>query len=514
MGVEESCSASDIADRICRSESLPTVPAVALTIMNKCKDDDVDFGELASLIGSDPALAARILRLANSAALGGRRRITSLRPALTRLGLRLTHATVLGFALAAQTDAMGDFDSTHFWRYSLSTSHAARAISKCTGRLDPDDAFAAGLLQDVGVLALCCALGDDYRAVLEDHRESAQPLQELEEETVGTTHTLVGAELLSGWGLPDALCRPVRYHHCAEEAIPDGLTEESAELGRTLRLADGVAQVFNGPDRNVRHEHLLTAARGPFGLTRSEMRTILSDVGAGVQSSAAAFRIDVGSVLSYADIRARSMQKVIELTAEIQAGFHEYQARAERTRQELSELEEEHRKVRKQAMRDELTGAMTRAAFMERLEDELHKGDDEGKQLAFALLDIDRFKSVNDGLGHPAGDRVLESFGDQLQRALRGTDAVGRYGGDEFAILLPDTDMEAALSVAERIRRGVGHASKSWVDGVDGITISVGLVHSNGSPLAGQAERVVEEADKCLYAAKEDGRNCVRYRSL
>lgn len=514
MSSGQRSSATELAARVCRNESLPTVPAVAMTIMQRCKDEDVDIRKLASLVSSDPALAARILRLANSAALCGRQQIKSVSSALMRLGLRLTHATVLGFALAANTDAMGEFDSEHFWRYALTTSHAAREICKATGFLDPDDAFAAGLLQDVGVLALHCAMAQDYRAVLEDHMASALPLDQLEQEAIGTTHMLVGAELLGKWGLPAEVSDPVRHHHCSDDELTGGLPEQALQLAKTLRLADGIAQVFNGPDRNVRHEDVMRVAKNMFGLGESQTRKLLSDVGAGVQSAAVAFEVDVRSVLSYAEIRTRSMQRVIELTAEIEAGFREYQARAEQTQEELSQLEEEHRKVSEQATYDKLTGAMAREAFMERLESEVDRAFEEEYPFAFALLDIDRFKSVNDSLGHLAGDKLLECFGDQLQRGVRQGDVIGRYGGDEFAILLPQADLDSAVRVAERLRRGVGHASRSWVEGLDGVTISVGLVHSDGSPIARNPQRLVEEADRCLYAAKEDGRNCVRYRSL
>ena len=130
------------------------------------------------------------------------------------------------------------------------------------------------------------------------------------------------------------------------------------------------------------------------------------------------------------------------------------------------------------------------------------------------MLDVDHFKSVNDTRGHPAGDRILKGLGAFLAKAVRENDVVGRYGGEEFVVLLPHTGIESTLEVAERIRLGIGENSPAWDPEVGGVTASIGAVHVSPSASDINADGLIAEADKCLYAAKGGGRNCTRYADL
>jgi diguanylate cyclase (GGDEF)-like protein len=504
----------DLAAKVCASDSLPAMPAVALAIMARCRDHDVDFGELASLVSSDPSLAARLLRLANSCAFAGRTDVTSVQNALTRLGLRLTQATVLGFALVTETKGPAGLDTGAFWRFALTTSQAARVLAQVTKAEDPDDAFAAGLLQDVGVLAFACALPDRYPLIVARHYREAVPLDELERAELGVDHAEVGARLLRGWGLPEAIHEPIR-HQVDINAVDDAeLPRKVAALARILWLANGVGQVFNGPDGNVAYERVLRGCGLYFGLTGPDVQHALQQIRTAVDDTAAAFSVDVHSVPSYADVRASSLHRVIELAAGIEAGYRDYRDKAEEAREALVELEAKHREVARRAAYDELTGVLARGEFMRRFEIELAEAVRSGRPLGVVFLDVDRFKSVNDSLGHAAGDALLRAFAECLGTALRRSDLIGRYGGDEFAVVLPDTDFEAATAVAGRLRAAVAEESGGWQSGSDGVTTSVGLVHTACPDETADAAKLLEEADRCLYAAKADGRNCVRCKRL
>ena len=125
-----------------------------------------------------------------------------------------------------------------------------------------------------------------------------------------------------------------------------------------------------------------------------------------------------------------------------------------------------------------------------------------GRSMAVAMVDLDHFKAVNDNHGHAIGDRVLVAAGESLQRALRAEDVLGRLGGEEFLALLPDTDEEAAVRAAERLRVAVADAG-----GPVHVTASVGWAVLRG----GEApDDLVRRADNALYEAKAAGRNCVR----
>ncbi len=155
-----------------------------------------------------------------------------------------------------------------------------------------------------------------------------------------------------------------------------------------------------------------------------------------------------------------------------------------------------------------LTGLLRREAILEQLDRELERAVRHGRPITVALADLDRFKSVNDRYGHLAGDALLRRTAAVLSEALRGTDAVGRYGGEEFLLVLPETDLEGARRVAEKIRARVEGEALELEDGtVIRATVSIGLASIEEGEAT--ARGLIAEADRRLYEAKSGGRNRV-----
>lgn len=174
---------------------------------------------------------------------------------------------------------------------------------------------------------------------------------------------------------------------------------------------------------------------------------------------------------------------------------------------EVTELYELKEQFRKQANTDYLTSLYNRRYFVETAEREFKRAERSGEPFALMSLDIDHFKKINDKYGHPIGDAVLESFAVSLQENLRDGDVLARIGGEEFAILLPNTSFEKAKLVAERIREH--QETNEIVTEMGGIVVkvSIGLVMKN--PDDKTFETLFKRVDKALYQAKEQGRNCV-----
>jgi diguanylate cyclase (GGDEF)-like protein len=168
-----------------------------------------------------------------------------------------------------------------------------------------------------------------------------------------------------------------------------------------------------------------------------------------------------------------------------------------------------HDQLRRQATVDEVTGLSNHRRFQEALAHEVTRMRRSGRPTALALIDIDRFKAMNDTYGHRNGDAVLQLVADTLMNACRSTDEPARYGGDELAVILAETDLDGAATIGEGIRRAVEDAELTLPDGTRlKVTVSVGI-----SALAaghGDAEALIEAADVGLYAAKRTGRNRVR----
>jgi diguanylate cyclase (GGDEF)-like protein len=168
------------------------------------------------------------------------------------------------------------------------------------------------------------------------------------------------------------------------------------------------------------------------------------------------------------------------------------------------ELEGERRLIQLATI-DPLTGLMNRGAFDQALEREFERAHRYGRALSLLLVDIDHFKRVNDTWGHPVGDRVLAQVAAAVRGCLRHVDIAARLGGEEFAMLLSETNAEGAAVAGERVRHAVANLAMAVGDEPVEVTVSVGVV--TWTPLFATAAEMVEAADKALYRAKAAGRN-------
>ncbi|HEY1395156.1 GGDEF domain-containing protein [Roseateles sp.] len=176
----------------------------------------------------------------------------------------------------------------------------------------------------------------------------------------------------------------------------------------------------------------------------------------------------------------------------------------------LANFERIARRMEEVASTDGLTGCLNRMTADALLRHELERGRREGTPLAFVLLDLDHFKDVNDCHGHHAGDDALRAFAAEVRARLRASDVVGRWGGEEFGLVLPATDGSGAMSLVEQIREAVATLQLCDGDGRDfRLTVSAGIaVAEPGGQLT--ADQLFMRADRALYRAKDGGRNNVQ----
>ena len=198
-----------------------------------------------------------------------------------------------------------------------------------------------------------------------------------------------------------------------------------------------------------------------------------------------------GALTSFGDVTTLEKKK-----SELAATLSKLQHSAEEIRRQNQELE-------RLATEDPLTGCLNRRSFFESFETSWGTAIRTGQPLSCVMADIDFFKSINDRFGHSKGDEVLRLFAATLKQAARDTDVVCRYGGEEFCILMPDTDIQAAEQAAERLRLAIANFKHPQLS----VTASFGV--SSRSLLASNPQELLDQADKCLYVAKQNGRNCV-----
>lgn len=177
---------------------------------------------------------------------------------------------------------------------------------------------------------------------------------------------------------------------------------------------------------------------------------------------------------------------------------------------ELETVQSDKERYRWLATIDALTGCLNRRAFVERLERELNRVNRYDTELSILMIDLDRFKAVNDTRGHLVGDSVLRQMGDLLRGEVRSVDLAARYGGEEFVIVLPETDANGAQAFAERLRKRVLQTNFAETGDPLNLTVSIGVASTGTDGAVPTPESLIAMADKALYRAKHEGRNRVR----
>jgi diguanylate cyclase (GGDEF)-like protein len=193
------------------------------------------------------------------------------------------------------------------------------------------------------------------------------------------------------------------------------------------------------------------------------------------------------------------------------AQIGELQRRLQRLEEENLELTVTNRMLAEVSARDALTGLYNRWYVIDKMEAEINRSIRHGSPMALLMLDIDHFKSVNDTYGHTAGDQVLQFVARLLRESCRVYDIAGRYGGEEFCVLLPETALGSTPIVAERIRQRLEVSELSVGGSSVGVTASIGIAGLDAG--AGESmlspAALIERADRALYSAKHRGRNRV-----
>jgi len=265
-----------------------------------------------------------------------------------------------------------------------------------------------------------------------------------------------------------------------------GTVDRLVALEAAGRRAEAVAAVRAGAERSQ-----IFAFLGSLGRVQAEEQRLLA------LRSAHATAADARDTRSNYIIAILGILMFTLLTGAVVGA-----ARAHRRTLELTE------ELERLATTDALTGLPNRRHLMAAMEAEVRRAARAGRPLSLALLDVDRFKAINDTHGHPVGDEVLRVVAEELRKVTRGGDLLGRFGGEEFAIIMPETDIDQAHLACERLRQAIAMRIMNYPNGTSGrVTVSSGVAVLAGGE---GCDHLVSRADGALYEAKADGRNLVR----
>ncbi|NIA21205.1 MAG: HDOD domain-containing protein [Anaerolineaceae bacterium] len=490
--------------------SLPTAPAIALEVLRLSQKDDVDLREIADVISCDAALSGRILSAANSAYYGLPGRIATVGQAVIVLGLSGVKTLALGFSLAESISsaALAMDDLQAFWRRSLHFAGAARTFADRKMPALREEAFTAGLLADVGSLAMSQAFGSQYADFCISTDRTHADIIPHEQQRFELDHQQISRAITESWRLPQLLAVPIAHHHDPQNV--GGHDSTIVDLAHVLHAANLCADVLCGAASADMVRQFEAAVKDYLGLDSDGCRVLLENLQREVQEVAGVLDIEIPESTSYGQIIQRANRELARLSLQTQQQARQAECTHKEAASRLEALEKSNRQLVRKANTDPLTGVYNRRFMEGFIECEIARAARFRRPLSMLFIDIDNFKAINDTHGHLAGDAMLRQLANLLAAATRDVDCLCRYGGEEFMLTLLETDLQAASHLAEKLRRLVA-AWKFQHDGLQGgrhMTISIGVATMNPNrPI--DKDLLIQMADESLYAAKRDGRNCV-----
>ncbi len=296
-----------------RTGQLYSLPAVAMEVLRLTSEPKIDARALKDCLERDPALTTRVLKVVNSSLFGLSRPVSDLTQALALLGTRPLKMLVLGFSLPKELfTGLSASVLARYWRRSLIKAVAARELADEIFRTPGDEAFTAGLVQDVGLLALIQQLGEPYLRLVDHCQSHGGNMLERELETLGFDHAVLSARLLHRWGLPAPLCSAVAVPHDERRVVQ--LEPEQRNLPQILHLSDLLARLVEQPFGPALHE-LLHAGDAYCGLTFERLRPIVAGLQTKVADLAEVLALELPAGERYSDLLIAAQARLADLTA-------------------------------------------------------------------------------------------------------------------------------------------------------------------------------------------------------
>ncbi|MCK5543613.1 MAG: HDOD domain-containing protein [Desulfobulbaceae bacterium] len=641
-------------------EELPTLPVVAIKLLEIIADEHSSAADLARVVESEPAIMARLLKIVNSAAYGFQRKISSVNHAVTLLGFSTVRGMAIGVTLFDQLispNRRRGFDPLFFWQHCLSVAGLCRAFAEAINYPNPEEAYVAGLLHDVGKIIMNANARISYGDFVKNSFKSDGDLTiEGEQRVIGISHDKLGAYFCNKWNLPERLVSAVLLHHQPFAHLK--LPYESGRLIAILSFSNFMAWIQGLGSVDVfRHPVVQPEVSDIISLEHVDLSSMVACMDREVKTIAEFYKFSFPTTAQFREnllranielgrlntkflylhknqqkkiislTRAREsiirsyrtfdQRKIISCTLEAvhrQFGFDRmYVMRVDKVNRNLitvgyldrTDLEMDFsslgfrltsnsggliqclrkhvpilikgyspgeteilkqlgisemgvvpfsnnnqimgiigvdnvvsgkavqvtalsalavvanelgmalenarafKEMKVRASMDGLTKVHNRASIEEILPKIFRHTKREGRELSVAMIDVDHFKEFNDRFGHLVGDNILKLVAGTINKFSRPSDVVGRYGGDEFLVLLKDTDINDGMRYVERIRKEIENLGRLLTRRFPShpLTVSIGLTAYH--PTIMTKEELVANADQALYLAKDAGKNKV-----
>jgi HD-like signal output (HDOD) protein/GGDEF domain-containing protein len=536
-----------IIDRLAaKAGQLYSLPSVAMEVLALTGDPTVDAQALKRCIQNDPALTTKLLRVVNSSLFGLSRKVSDLNQALALLGTKPLKLLVLGFSLPADL-----FHGVHaevlgwYWRHTLTRAVAAREICETQWKQPGDEAFIAGLLQDLGILLLTQELGDPYVRFLQKALELGQDLSGAEVKTIGFDHTALTARLLDHWGLPKALVDAASRKNGSA-----GPNQASPSLVETLQLAELVAR-FLADERPEVLAELHEVARCRHGLDREQVEAILVHLEPKVSQLAEVLSLQLPEGLRWEDLVCAAHAQLARVAEEAVGDLLSEPDRDDELIRESRILVDEFRKLSRT-----VTGPRSHVAFGGAGEGSTARvpatadravavaAPDHGVPRASAAppASRQRFAMKDDATAElerkldaaiascrhsrsplslllvelEQHDELVYSCDSivRLESACRGLDhpriICDPYHQAGFAVILPECDRQQAVELGGRVLQAFAQLTSFVSPDGPVLNVGVGAAAVSLPPKNFRAEQLLAAAKRCLYGSHASGGTVVK----
>ncbi len=491
-----------ISDQI----NLPSPPIIAAQILSTIQNKESSLNDLEKIISADPALTSKLLRIANSAFYALPYEVSSVNRALSILGTNVIKNIALSFVIAGNLrgdQETSSFNFDYFWRRSVTAAVAAELVMVMLDEKN-EDIFVTALLQDIGVLIMYLSNGQEYSTILEQCiLNGGTNLINRERKMYQFDHQQLGCTFLESWNIPQSIVRPIRWHH-----EPELVSEEDRRTCSVLYVANLLSAIYSGTETSENFRELQTKMASFFDITADQTRTLLDDVAKKSLDILNIFEIDPGKMKPYSQMLQEANDELGKLNLSYEQLVLELKESKRKSENFANKLRKANIRLEELAFRDGLTNLYNHRYFQEILGKEMARVKRYKHSLSLIMFDIDFFKDVNDSYGHPGGDQVLIKLAQTIRDSVRPNDIVSRYGGEEFAVILPETNETGLRVFAERLRRCAASVTTMLKKNPVNITISCGGVHLSPDDDVTQQELILI-ADRGLFLSKKNGRNRV-----
>lgn len=491
----------DVLEEILACPRLPSLPVIALEVIELTSDANVSMDELAAKIQCDQALAAKIVRTVNSSFYALRQPCGSVRKALVMLGLGPVKTLALGFSLVGSLESLkdGGFDWVSYWRRGLYSAIAAKSFAELIRRPEvADEAFLAALMQDIGMVAMYEALGETYVQILQQCGGEHRQLLRRELEELEISHADISAMLAQRWRLPEQLVIPIKFHE-----KPTAAPSTASEIARLVSLGVLVHDVLTMQESATALRRLYEKAKSLCGIAEADCDEVVRGVSVHAGEMSRLFSLDTGVCRDADDLLAKAEKQLVELS---KSGGGASSALLDGADQTFGSLP-----------RCPLTGAAGQEAFSLAVSRAFEVASREDRSATVVHIAVEGLDHVGQSLGEVVRDEALLGLVTLLNREFEPMGGlICRVGQSVFAVVLPDVARREAVRALEEFRERVGPASGQWSPDSHGrplpIGVSVGVATIDPSSRWAFVDQksLVGASARATQAARASGGNCVR----